>query len=291
MRLIHDPADLSPLKGCALVPTMGALHDGHASLILAAKRSGRPVVATVFVNPTQFGPSEDFARYPRTLDADCELAARAGANALFCPESDAIYPDGPKAARIAAAELALPPAATQPGLEDAYRPGHLAGVCQVVGRLFDMTRPQLGYFGEKDYQQLLVIRQVVLGSRRWDPLEIIGCPTIREQDGLAMSSRNRYLDAAAREKARVIPRAIAEARLALADISRPSATAIAAAEQSMVRTLSNAGLATDYAVIRDATTLCEPTSASTAMRGLIAARLGSTRLIDNSPVWESRVRD
>ncbi len=270
---------------------MGALHNGHASLIQAAVASARPTVVTVFVNPTQFGVNDDLAKYPRTLDADCALAERFGASGLFVPSVDAMYPSGIDAARLAALDGPIPAAATQPQLEDAHRRGHFGGVCQVVSRLFDLTRPSLAFFGEKDYQQLLVIRQMVARSTRWGSLRIIGCPTIREHDGLAMSSRNRYLDDTARQQASVISRALCAARDALAPLPSPSVDALQASEETMRRALADAGFSIDYAVIRDAETLLLATAASSQWRGLVAARLGSTRLIDNLAVWECPQRD
>jgi len=266
---------------------MGALHEGHAALVRAAGsvtgRARAPVVVTIFVNPTQFGPREDFARYPRTLEADLELCRAAGADAVFVPSVEMIYPRGLDAARDEAAAWQLPPAAIEPGLEDRCRPGHFGGVCLVVARLFELCRPGTAYFGEKDWQQLRVISQMVERERRRDAttrrfadLRIVSCPTVRERDGLAMSSRNRYLGAEERRRATALWRAIALARA-----SSPTPPDI---ERSMQALLEREGLQADYAVVRDAASLLPPVAGAPAesLRVLIAARLGTTRLIDNA---------
>jgi pantoate--beta-alanine ligase len=281
MRIVDDPKDLSApeLCGCGFVPTMGALHEGHGSLVRRAAADGRPVVVSIFVNPTQFGPSEDYARYPRTLESDCALLEPLGVAAVFVPSVDAIYPRGLDAARTEAAALPLPDVATQPRLEDACRPTHFGGVALVVGRLFDLVRPARAYFGEKDYQQLRLIEDMVTADRpRYGALEIVPCPTIRERDGLAMSSRNRYLATDERDAARALSRALQIAH---------SAQRVETAERLMRDTLDAHGLATEYAVVRDARSLMPVTGFERPTRALIAARLGSTRLIDNAPmtVW------
>jgi pantoate--beta-alanine ligase len=258
---------------------MGALHEGHASLIRRAAASGLPAVATIFVNPTQFGPREDFSKYPRTLEADLRIAQAAGAVAVFVPSAEAIYPDGLESARGAAHAWPLPPAATQPRLEDAMRPGHFGGVCQVVARLFDLCRPAEAHFGEKDFQQLRVIMQMVERSEgRWGGLRVVPGPTVRERDGLAMSSRNRYLSSERRDTALGVYRALQMAMSA----QRPST-----AESLMRETLEQHGFEIDYAVVRDARTLMPVSGLETPCRALIAARLPEVRLIDNMamPVW------
>ena len=279
MQVIHEPDSLRPFRGCALVPTMGALHDGHGSLLRRARAFGLPVVATVFVNPTQFGPREDFGKYPRTLDADVALAERCGADAVFAPAAEVMYPDGLEAARAQADSFPLPPAAREPGLEDACRPGHFGGVCQVVARLFDLTLPAVSIFGEKDYQQLRVLTQMVaLSGGRWGPMRVEPGPTVREHDGLAMSSRNRYLRPEQRDQALGLVRALQMAA---------SAQHPATAESLMAATLAEHGLVTDYAVVRDAETLLPVHGFERPTRALIAARLDTVRLIDNlaMPVW------
>jgi len=281
MRIVDDPKDLSApdLCGCGFVPTMGALHEGHGSLVRRAAADGRPVVVSIFVNPTQFGPSEDYARYPRTLDSDCALLEPLGVAAVFVPSVEAIYPRGLEAARTEAAATELPEVATRPQLEDACRPTHFGGVALVVGRLFDLVRPARAYFGEKDYQQLRLIEDMVAADRgRYGSLEIMPCPTIRERDGLAMSSRNRYLAPEHRDAALALSRALQIAH---------SAQRVATAERLMRDTLDAHGLETEYAVVRDARTLMPVTGFERPTRALIAVRLGSTRLIDNAPmtVW------
>lgn len=272
MQVIHDQASMAALVGCALVPTMGALHDGHASLIRRAAGRGLPVVVTVFVNPTQFAPNEDFARYPRTLEADVAIAERAGADAVYAPPHEDVYPRGLDAARTEAAALPLPEVARTPGLEDACRPGHFGGVCQVVARLFDLACPRLAIFGEKDWQQWRVLDEMVAAlPARWPGLEMEVAPTVREADGLAMSSRNRYLRPEQREQALGLVRALQVAA---------SAQQPATAERLMRETLEDHGLAVDYAVVRDARTLMPVGGFERPTRGLVAARLDTVRLID-----------
>lgn len=277
MLVVHLPQELRAFAHAAFVPTMGALHEGHAALVRRARevvgRDGS-VVVSVFVNPTQFAPGEDFAKYPRTLEHDVALAAAAGADALFAPTVETVYPPG------APASLSprLPPVATEPRLEDAHRPSHFAGVCQVVARLFDLVMPSAAIFGEKDFQQLRVIESMVTHERgRWPSLRIVAHPTVREPDGLAMSSRNRYLRVEQREQALGLSRA-----LQVAAAPRP-----ATAEARMRATLEGVGLSIDYAVVRDAKTLMPVDTFERPTRALIAARLGLVRLIDNAamPVW------
>lgn len=284
MRIVEDPKELlaADLAGSAFVPTMGALHEGHGSLVRRARESGRPVVVSIFVNPTQFGPNEDYARYPRTLDADCALVEPLGAAAVFVPSVETMYPEGLAAAMAVAADpvrTPLPAVAREPGLEDACRPGHFGGVAMVVGRLFDLVRPSSAYFGEKDFQQLRLIEDMVDADRqRYGALRVVSCPTIREPNGLAMSSRNRYLAAAERDLALGLSRALQVAH---------SAQRVATAERLMRDTLDAHGLSTEYAVVRDARTLMPVAGFERPTRALIAARLGATRLIDNAPmtVW------
>lgn len=268
--------------GCTLVPTMGALHAGHCHLVKQARLltdaspgpRPSPVLVTIFVNPTQFNDPKDLERYPRTLNADAELCGASGADAIFAPTVADMYPaDEP---------VPVPPlrhVATAPGLEDAHRPGHFAGVCQVVQRLFTLCKPSASLFGEKDWQQLAVIRAMVQASG--EPIRVIPVPTVREADGLAMSSRNRFLSAEERLKATSLHAALTAA----ATIADP-----ADAEHMMRTILTSAGLAIDYAAIRHADTLMplQPSAAKVLTgRALIAARLGSVRLIDNAE-WPGR---
>ncbi|MBS3896277.1 pantoate--beta-alanine ligase [Silanimonas sp.] len=252
----------------ALVPTMGNLHPGHHSLIELARRNADRVVASVFVNPTQFGPDEDFARYPRTPEADAEGLARAGCDLLFLPGVEAMYPLGVEAAvRIRVPGLA-------DVLEGAARPGHFDGVASVVARLFNLVRPDVALFGRKDYQQLQVIRHLVRDLAF--AIDIVPGPTVREPDGLAMSSRNQYLGAEERRVAVEIIRNLRTMREQAA-LGLP----IAGIEQEALERLAAAGFAVDYAVIRRAD-LGRPEAGNEAgLIGLIAARLGRTRLIDN----------
>ncbi len=265
-----------------LVPTMGALHEGHLSLIRIARaradRDKARVVVTIFVNPTQFNDPRDFERYPRDPAADAASAEAAGAHVVYAPDASEVYPEGESIPTPA-----LPPPA-RAGLEDAHRPGHFEGVCQVVARLFRMTRPRAAVFGEKDWQQLQVVRAMVNQEADLREIEVLPGPTVREPDGLAMSSRNRLLSPVDRARAAAIPRALERARKA----RTPSD-----AERAMRAALAEADLDIDYATIRRAETL-EPVTdeqferaGSTALRALIAARLGPhgspIRLLDNAP--------
>ena len=276
MQVLHAPEQLAPYFGCALVPTMGALHAGHGALMRRMSGRGMPVLATVFVNPTQFAPREDFAKYPRTLADDVKLAEECGADAVFAPTAETIYPFGLDAARAEAAAWPLPDVAHQPRLEDASRPTHFGGVCQVVARLFDLTQPAIAVFGEKDFQQLRVLEDMTAMARaadgRWGGLVIEAAPTVREHDGLAMSSRNRYLQPEQRDRALALVRALQHAA---------AATDPPSAERIMRTTLEAHGMTVDYAVVRHASTLLPVNSWNNPTRALIAARIGDVRLIDN----------
>jgi pantoate--beta-alanine ligase len=255
------------MKGAVgVVMTMGALHDGHASLLRAAREQADHVVLTLFVNPLQFGPNEDFDRYPRTFERDLEIAAAAGADVVFAPSPEEMYPSGQPAVRVNPGPLGEV-------LEGASRPGTFHGVLTVVLKLLHLTRPDVAYFGEKDYQQLMLIRAMV---RDLDlDVEIRGVPTVREPDGLALSSRNRYLSPAEREVALALSRALA----AGGDAATGPDAALTAARKELERT---PGLDVDYLVLTD------PELGSPPERGparlLVAARVGTTRLIDNAPV-------
>lgn len=271
METLNDIAALDRFRPRAgeivLIPTMGALHAGHASLIqhgakLAEARGGSCVV-WIFVNPTQFNDPADYARYPKTLDADLAICKSSGARGVFVPSKDEIYPPG-RTVRVPE----LPRVATQPGLEDARRPGHFAGVCQVVLRFFEIVKPKVAVFGEKDWQQLQVVRAMT--RRELPGVEIAPMPTVREPDGLAMSSRNRFLTAEDRVKALAISKAL---RVAGGEASPKRAEAV------MGDVLNEAGISPEYAVVRDAETLEERETES--QRALIAAKVGNVRLIDN----------
>ncbi|RYY46713.1 MAG: pantoate--beta-alanine ligase [Sphingomonadales bacterium] len=252
----------------AFVPTMGALHAGHMALVDAAKRAADRVVVSIFVNPTQFGANEDLAKYPRKELADSRMLAGAGVDLLWMPPVEVMYPNGPEI-DVRASEIG-------DVLDGAHRPGHFDGVATVVARLFDQVRPDVALFGEKDWQQLAVIRRMAadLGLA----LEIQGVVTQRDDDGLALSSRNAYLAAEDRAKAVALPRALGAAERTIATGGDP-----AAALTQAIDTLSAAGFDVDYVELRDAATLGPPL-AGQPMRLLAAARIGGTRLIDNVPI-------
>ena len=252
------------------VPTMGALHAGHMALIEEARRRASHVVASIFVNPTQFGPDEDLSRYPRREAGDAQMLDSAGVEILWAPAVETMYPDGP-AVTVSAGGLG-------DLLDGAARPGHFDGVATVVARLFEQVEPDVALFGEKDYQQLLVIRHLV---RELDlPVEIVAIPTQRDADGLALSSRNLYLDDEQRRAARALPRALGEAAAAIAD-GAAIADALAKAREALVR----AGFdPVDYVELRDAETLAPLDNRERPARLLAAAWMGDTRLIDNLSV-------
>lgn len=248
------------------VPTMGNLHAGHRSLVALAREHADRVVASVFVNPTQFGPGEDFARYPRTPDADVAGLAEAGCDLAWLPPVDTMYPLGiEQAVRIQV------PGVTDV-LEGAHRPGHFDGVATVVARLFNQVQPDVAVFGRKDYQQLAVIRHLVADLAF--PVELVAAPTLRDPDGLAMSSRNQYLDADARARAPEIHRTLQAMRERVL-----AGDPVAAVEQGARQRLAGAGFEVDYAVVRGADLGESP--AGGPWVALVAARLGATRLIDN----------
>lgn len=252
----------------ALVPTMGNLHAGHFSLVMLARQYADRVVSSVFVNPTQFGPNEDFARYPRTPEADMRGLEDAGCDVLWLPTVEAMYPLG-----TALATCMRAPDISDV-LEGACRPGHFDGVCTVVARLFNQVQPDVAAFGKKDYQQLAVIRQMVADLAF--PIEILGGSIVRESDGLAMSSRNQYLSAQERPRSAQIRQTL----LAMRDASLAGRDR-AEIEAEAAQRLSAAGFKVDYAVIRRPD-LSEPEAGEGNARvALIAARLGATRLIDN----------
>lgn len=256
----------------AVVMTMGALHDGHAELVRAARRrvgaQGR-IIVTDFVNPTQFGAGEDFDRYPRTLDADIAVCEAAGADIVFAPSVEEVY--GTRDLSTLGSQVQIEPGPLGNELEGASRPGHFRGVLTVVAKLMHLTSPDLAFFGEKDYQQLNLITAMVRDLRF--PLEVVPVETVREADGLAMSSRNRYLSDSERTTASLIPQAL---RAAIAAGSLGEQAALDAGLAVLTR---DPAIDLDYLVIRDLD-LCEAPSAGPA-RILIAARVGSTRLLDN----------
>ncbi|HEX7323318.1 MAG TPA: pantoate--beta-alanine ligase [Mycobacterium sp.] len=250
-----------------LVPTMGALHDGHLALVRAARRvPGSVVVVSIFVNPLQFGAGEDLDAYPRTLDDDLALLREAGVQAVFAPAARAMYPDGPRTAVQAG------PLGTE--LEGAARPEHFAGVLTVVLKLLQIVRPDRVFFGEKDYQQLVLVRQMVADFNL--DVAVVGVPIVREADGLAMSSRNRYLDPAQRDAAAALSAALLAGVHAAVD-GAAAATDAAAAVLAVVPAVD-----VDYVVVRDGA--LGPPPDDGPGRLLIAARVGTTRLLDNCAI-------
>jgi len=263
---------LAPLRArggtIALVPTMGALHAGHLALVAEARRRARRVVVSIFVNPTQFAPSEDFGSYPRDFAADLKVLRQARADLIWAPSAQAMYPDG-FATRIA------PQGAALAGLEDKFRPHFFGGVATVVAKLFLQTQPDFALFGEKDYQQLRVVTQM---AKDLDlPLKVIGVKTVREKDGLALSSRNAYLSPAERSVAPVLYRVL---RASAARIK--GGETIARVLEDGVGEIMRAGFSLDYLEARHASTL-QPvaTLKEGPIRLLVAAKIGKTRLIDN----------
>lgn len=254
----------------ALVPTMGALHAGHMSLVAEARARADKIVMSIFVNPTQFAPTEDFSAYPRSLEADADKFASAGGDLVFAPGTDAMYPEG-------FATLLDPAGPAEAGLEDKFRPTHFAGVATIVAKLFNQCRPDIAVFGEKDYQQLKVIERMV---RDLDfETRIVAAPIVREADGLALSSRNVYLSAEERVRA---PRLHAVLKRCAFDIDQR--IAVETALETARASLAEVGFAVDYVEARHAETLAAIESrAAGSIRLLAAARLGRTRLIDNVP--------
>jgi pantoate--beta-alanine ligase len=274
MQIVRNVPDLRAARAAladggrarlALVPTMGALHEGHLSLVRAAREAGHIVAASIFVNPTQFGPNEDFTRYPRDPERDCALLAEAGCALAWLPDVSTMYPPG-DATSVEVAGLSVV-------LEGAVRPGHYRGVATVVVKLLGQVRPDAAYFGEKDWQQVQVIRRVV--TDLFLPVEIVVGPTLREADGLAMSSRNRYLDPVDRARAPLLHQVLRRICAALRD-GEPAAAALAAGRQA----LAEGGFTVDYLELVDAGTLAPLTASEDGARLLAAARLGTTRLLD-----------
>ncbi len=250
------------------VPTMGNLHAGHHALIALAQKHADKVVASIFVNPTQFGPNEDYARYPRTPDSDIKGLAETGCDALLLPPVEQMYPFG----TMGCVQMHVP------GITDilcgAHRPGHFNGVAQVVARLFNMVQPDLAVFGRKDYQQLQVIRY--MAREMSFPVEILPAPTLREPDGLAMSSRNQYLVGEQRQTALHVYQTLCFMR----DAARQGLP-VAGIEDEAMQRLEAAGFAVDYAEVRRADLTRAKAANEPGLVALVAARLGRTRLIDN----------
>ena len=273
MKVITSVAELRQrLRGetsIAFVPTMGNLHEGHLDLVRIAKEHGQCVVVSIFVNPMQFGANEDFGKYPRTLQADCEKLEPCGVDVVFTPSESELYPQ-PQQVTV------------EPPLENelcgAFRPGHFRGVATVVLKLLNVVQPQVAVFGKKDYQQLYVIRQVAAQLNL--PVEIVGGETVRAADGLALSSRNQYLSAVERTKAIFLHLTLVGLRQAVLDGARD----FSALEQQAVQALAERGWQVDYVAVRSRDTLALPESGESDLVILAAARLGQTRLIDNLEV-------
>ncbi|HEX5803711.1 MAG TPA: pantoate--beta-alanine ligase [Azospira sp.] len=256
--------------GIAFVPTMGNLHAGHISLMTQARAHAGTVVASIFVNRLQFGPNEDFDKYPRSFEADCEKLAAAGVDVLFAPTEADLYPE-PQ-------EYTVEPPAIQHMLDGEFRPGHFRGVATVVLKLINIVQPQVALFGKKDYQQLMVIRN--MARQLALPIEIVGGETVRADDGLALSSRNGYLSADERREAVRLSTELRRIR----DAIRAGSTDYAGLERAAAETLDRAGWKTDYVAVRQQSNLLPPSGPDQALVVLAASRLGTTRLIDNIEV-------
>jgi len=257
----------------ALVPTMGALHDGHVALMRKAREQGAAVAVSIYVNPTQFGPHEDFKQYPRDLDADCTVCVRESVDVVFAPYDAEMYDGG---AHSHQASTWVEETALAKRLEGERRPGHFRGVCTVVAKLFNAAQPDVAVFGQKDYQQLKIVQRMVRDLCY--PIEIVSVPTVREPDGLALSSRNQYLSAEERAQATVLWKALNIA----ADLFNEGEHNAHRLETAMVRAVQLAPAARlDYAEIADAETLEPVHEAQRGNIALLAVHIGKTRLIDN----------
>ena len=280
LRIIHDPAELRrKLVGqqkadgsVGLVPTMGALHEGHSSLVREARKQCDCVVVSIFVNPTQFGPNEDFAQYPRTLESDCELLCRENVDFVFVPTVETMYPKGFET-YVDVGSVAEP-------LEGRLRPGHFRGVASVVLKLFNMVQPDTAFFGQKDFQQVRVLQKMIDDLNV--PVRLVVCPTVREADGLAMSSRNQYLTPKQREDALVLYRCLTKATLRICGGKNVDLSAVRREVEQIILAVNDAEI--DYISFADPDTLLEIPSLE-GRRGkiilLLAVRIGTTRLIDN----------
>ncbi|ANA41636.1 pantoate--beta-alanine ligase [Geobacter anodireducens] len=283
MRIIDSVADMQAFsrnarrsgKTIALVPTMGYLHDGHASLMREGRTRADILVVSIFVNPTQFGPSEDFTTYPRDLERDRQVAAAAGADVIFAPRADDMYPAGFQT-YVDVEKVTLP-------LCGASRPGHFRGVTTVVAKLFNIVMPHTAFFGKKDFQQLAVIRRMVADLNM--DLSIVGMPIIREPDGLAMSSRNAYLGPQERTNALCLNRSLAAAR----NLFTHGERSVARLREKVLRIITEVpGAAIDYADFRDSETLEAVETANEKTLLALAVKMGTTRLIDNCVLGEEQ---
>ncbi|MFT3788024.1 MAG: pantoate--beta-alanine ligase [Tepidisphaeraceae bacterium] len=271
-------AALGPSLG--FVPTMGALHAGHLSLVDVAKTHATKTAVSIFVNPTQFGPHEDFHKYPRPLETDLQLCTDAGVDIVFAPSVSEMYPPGEAPLRV-----------DMPGLFDVLegprRPGHFSGVCQVVAKLFNIVQPSLACFGEKDFQQLTILRAL---TKALDfPIDIVGCPTLRDPDGLAMSSRNRYLSGDERKRALSISRSLRAAQARVAEGERDASEVRASLRADLLTSdLSDVPVELQYAEVVDIDSLQSLHRIEDEAQALVAMKVGTTRLIDNIRLRVSR---
>lgn len=272
LRTVEDMREARDGMGkVVFVPTMGALHEGHLSLMDRAKEIGGTVLVSIFVNPTQFGEGEDFEEYPRPEERDLELCEARGVDVVFMPRVEEMYPEEE-------VEVVVDVPGMSRELEGAERPGHFVGVCLIVAKLFGMVKPDVACFGQKDYQQLKIVEAMAKGLGMGIRIEM--CPTVREADGLAMSSRNVYLSEEERRKAVGLVRALEEAR-GMIEGGEGNRERV---ENVMMEVIEGSGMVPDYAVVRDAKDLGEvelPLDAGETMVCLVAGRLGRTRLLDN----------
>jgi pantoate--beta-alanine ligase len=269
-KLIHTRAELAAARAAApgrvaVVMTMGALHEGHRQLMREAREQADYVIVTVFVNPLQFGPNEDFDKYPRTLAADVEACTAEGVDLVFAPDRDEMYPGGTPSVTLTAGPMGEI-------LEGASRPGHFSGMLTVVAKLLQLTRADVAFFGEKDYQQLALIKRMVADLEMG--VQIVGVPTVREADGLALSSRNRYLSAEQRQAALALSHALREGAL------QTDGQRVLEAATKILR--DEPGVQVDYLALTDP--LLGPAPTTGPARLLVAAKVGTTRLIDNVPL-------
>lgn len=260
-----------------LVPTMGALHAGHVSLVERSHAECGYSVATIFVNPTQFGPKEDYTRYPRTLGADCSLLKPAGCDLVFAPEVSEVYPRGASAAGLSPLSTSVDVTGVTEMLEGESRPGHFRGVATVVLKLFNMAQPDVAYFGRKDFQQAAVIRRMVADLNV--PVDVRLCPIVRDADGLALSSRNAYLSPEERRQALVLSQSLREAAAKVAGGERDAAVLLGVMREVIAR---EPAVKIDYVALADPDTLQPVTRLDQPAVALLAARVGTTRLIDNA---------
>jgi pantoate--beta-alanine ligase len=268
LRQLRSGSERATHRSVGFVPTMGALHAGHRSLVQAARQRCDIVVASIFVNPTQFAPHEDFSRYPRTLAEDCQMLEAEGVDVVFTPTAEAMYPPG--------ASTFVEVEGVSDRLDGASRPGHFRGVATVVAKLFHIVQPGLAFFGQKDAAQVAVLRKMV---RDLDfPLEIIVCPTVREPDGLAMSSRNRYLSAVERRQALTLSRALHAAEI---QVTRGEHRASALLQTVRATLQEEPAIRVDYIAAVDPDTLLPIENVASGALLAVAAYVGTTRLIDN----------